>query len=123
MTGGVDYSFECVGCADVLREAFLSTHLGWGLTVLLGVHSTPKLLPLHPMELYYGRKIIGSTFGDFKGKSQLPHFAKQCITQGIKLDEFITHELPLEKINEAFQLLTDGKSLRCLIHFSDLHNV
>ncbi|KAK6122514.1 hypothetical protein DH2020_043742 [Rehmannia glutinosa] len=102
---------------DVLREAFLSTHQGWGLTVLVGVHSTPRLLPLHPMELFYGRKLVGSTFGDFKGKSQLPHFAKDCISAGVKLDEFITHELPLEKINEAFQLLIDGKSLRCLIHF------
>ncbi|KAH6790659.1 GroES-like zinc-binding dehydrogenase family protein [Perilla frutescens var. frutescens] len=115
--GGVDYSFECVGCPDVLRQAFLSTHLGWGLTVLVGVHSTPKLVPLHPMELFYGRKIIGSTFGDFKGKSQLPYFAKDCITAEIKLDEFITHEMSFEKINEALQLLVDGKSLRCLLYF------
>ncbi|XP_047973998.1 alcohol dehydrogenase-like 3 [Salvia hispanica] len=115
--GGVDYSFECVGSADVLREAFLSTHLGWGLTVAVGVHSTPKMLPLHPMDLFYGRKIVGSTFGDFKGKSQLPSFAQQCCSAGLKLDEFITHELPFENINQALQLLVDGKSLRCLLYF------
>lgn len=52
---------------------------GWGLTVLLGIHATPKLLPLHPMELFDGRRIVGSAFGDFKGKSQLPSFANDCV--------------------------------------------
>ncbi|KAG6405434.1 hypothetical protein SASPL_133023 [Salvia splendens] len=114
--GGVDYSFECAGNLDVLREAFLSTHDGWGLTVILGVHPTPRLLPLHPMELFEGRRIVASVFGDFKGKSQLPHFANQCIKGVVKLDEFITHEMPFSRINEAMQLLSDGTSLRCLLH-------
>lgn len=114
--GGVDYSFECAGNLDVLREAFLSTHDGWGLTVMLGIHPTPRMLPLHPMEMFDGRRLVGSTFGDFKGKTQLPHLAKECLCGAVKLDEFITHELPFNKINEAFQLLTDGKSLRCVLH-------
>ncbi|KAK6935622.1 Alcohol dehydrogenase-like, C-terminal [Dillenia turbinata] len=114
--GGVDYSFECAGNLDVLREAFSSTHDGWGLTVILGIHATPRLLPLHPMELFDGRRIVGTVFGDFKGKSQLPHFANDCMCGKVNLDEFITHELPFEKINDAFQLLIDGKSLRCLLH-------
>ncbi|XP_047981989.1 alcohol dehydrogenase-like 4 isoform X2 [Salvia hispanica] len=114
--GGVDYSFECAGNLDVLREAFLSTHDGWGLTVILGVHPTPRLLPLHPMELFEGRRIVASVFGDFKGKSQLPHLANQCIKGVVKLDEFITHEMPFSRINEAMQLLSDGTSLRCLLH-------
>ncbi|GAV75102.1 ADH_zinc_N domain-containing protein/ADH_N domain-containing protein [Cephalotus follicularis] len=114
--GGVDYSFECSGNLDALREAFLSTHTGWGLTVLLGVHPSPRMLPLHPMELFAGRQIIGSVFGGFKGKTQLPSFAQECMRGVVSLDEFITHELPFEKINEAFQLLMDGKSLRCNLH-------
>ncbi|OMO91691.1 Alcohol dehydrogenase superfamily, zinc-type [Corchorus capsularis] len=114
--GGVDYSFECAGNLEVLREAFLSTQFGWGLTVLLGVHPSPRLLPIHPMELFNGREIIGSVFGGFKGKTQLPGFAKQCMCGTLNLDEFITHQLPFEKINEAFQLIVDGKSLRCLLH-------
>lgn len=114
--GGVDYCFESAGNLDVLREAFLSTHDGWGLTIILGIHATPRLLPLHPMELFDGRRIVGSVFGDFKGKSQLPHFVHQCIKGVVKLDEFITHEMPFSKINEALQLLIDGKSLRCLIY-------
>lgn len=114
--GGVHYSFECAGNLEVLREAFLSTHDGWGMAIVLGIHPTPRLLPLHPMELFDGRRIVASVFGDFKGKSQLPLFAKQCMAGVVKLDEFITHELPFEKINEGFQLLVDGKSLRCLLH-------
>lgn len=75
--GGVDFSFECAGNLDVLRESFLSTHEGWGLTVLLGIHPAPKTLPIHPMEMFEGRRIIGSVFRDLKGKTQLPQFAKQ----------------------------------------------
>ncbi|GAU27457.1 hypothetical protein TSUD_161430 [Trifolium subterraneum] len=89
---------------------------GWGLTVLLGIHSSPKLLPIHPMELFDGRRIEGSVFGGFKGKSQLPNLATECMQGEIKLEKFITHELPFEEINKAFDLLIDGKSLRCLLH-------
>ncbi|XP_058104983.1 alcohol dehydrogenase-like 4 [Magnolia sinica] len=116
MTGGVDYSFECAGNVDVLREAFLSTHDGWGLTVILGIHPTPRMLPFHPMEFFDGRRLVGCVFGDFKGKTQLPAFADKCIEVGMNLDCFITHELPFSEINEAFQLLVQGKSLRCLLH-------
>ncbi|KAI5572002.1 hypothetical protein POPTR_011G152800v4 [Populus trichocarpa] len=115
-SGGVDYSIECAGNVEVLREAFLSTHDGWGKTVVVGIYPTPKMLPLHPMELFDGRSISGTTFGDFKGKSQLPELAKACMNGVVNLDGFITHELPFEKINEAFQLLGDGKALRCLLH-------
>ncbi|KAJ3682565.1 hypothetical protein LUZ60_015138 [Juncus effusus] len=116
--GGVDYSFECSGNLDVLREAFVSTHDGWGITVVLGIHPSPRMLPLHPMELFDGRKITGCIFGDFKGKSQLPDFVNKCMQGEIKInfDGFITHELPFEEINQAFKLLQEGKSLRCLLH-------
>ncbi|KAG5069071.1 hypothetical protein JHK85_001448 [Glycine max] len=77
--GGVHYSFECTGNLNVLRDAFLSAHEGWGLTVILGIHPSPQLLPIHPMELFQGRRIVGSVFGGFKGKTQLPHFAKECM--------------------------------------------
>lgn len=114
--GGVDYSFECTGINDVLREAFLSTHDGWGLTVVLGIHSTPKMVPLHPMELY-GRRITGCVFGDFKGKSQLPDLVDKCVNGevNINFDGFITHKMPFSDINKAFRLLEEGKSLRCLL--------
>ncbi|XP_051115089.1 alcohol dehydrogenase-like 4 [Andrographis paniculata] len=114
--GGVDYSFECAGNLDVLHEAFLSTHEGWGLTVLIGMQTSPRLLPIHPKDFFRGRKMVGSIFGGFKPKSQLPDFARQCINGVVKLDEFITHEMPFSKINDAMQLLVEGKTLRCLLH-------
>ncbi|KAL6854340.1 hypothetical protein ACP4OV_019243 [Aristida adscensionis] len=115
--GGVDYSFECTGILDVLREAFVSTHDGWGLTVVLGIHATPQMLPLHPMELFDGRRITGCVFGDFKGKSQLPDLVEKCMNGevNINFDGFITHKMPFSNINKAFQLLEEGKSLRCLL--------
>lgn len=115
--GGVDYSFECTGILDVLRESFVSTHDGWGLTVVLGIHPTPRMLPLHPMELFDGRRIVGCTFGDFKGKTQLPLLVNQCMQGEVKinLDAFITHEMPFSEIKEAFRLLEEGKSLRCVL--------
>ncbi|CAA6674922.1 unnamed protein product [Spirodela intermedia] len=113
--GGVDYSFECVGSVDVLREAFLSTHDGWGVCVVLGIHQSPRLLPMHPMELFNGRRIVGSVFGDVKGKTQLPDMVRKCMDGVLKVDRLITHELRFEEINTALQLLKEGKSLRCVL--------
>ncbi|MQM02660.1 hypothetical protein Taro_035429 [Colocasia esculenta] len=113
--GGVDYSFECAGNLAVLREAFLSTHDGWGLSVVLGIHTSPRLLPLHPMELFDGRRIVGCVFGDVKGKTQLPEFVDKCMHGVLKVDGFITHQLPFHEINQAMQLLVEGKSLRCVL--------
>ncbi|XP_031493857.1 alcohol dehydrogenase-like 4 [Nymphaea colorata] len=114
--GGVDYSFECAGNYEVLREAFVSTHDGWGMTIIVGIHSSPKMLPLHPMELFDGRGIIGSVFGGFKGKTQLPSLAQKCMKGEVNLEGFITHELRMQDINQAFKLLNEGKTLRCLLH-------
>ncbi|CAL1386628.1 unnamed protein product [Linum trigynum] len=113
--GGVDHSLECVGNPQVLREAFLSTHDGWGQTVLVGIYSTSQLLPLHPMELFDGRSITGTIFGGVRGKSQLHHIAHRCLQPDMNMEELITHELPFEKINEAMHLLADGKALRCIM--------
>ncbi|KAG5069072.1 hypothetical protein JHK85_001449 [Glycine max] len=111
-SGDVHYSFECAGNLNVIRDAFLSAHMDWGLTVILGIHPSPKLLPIHPMELFQGRRIVGSVFGGFKGKTQLPRFAKECMDGVVKLDDFITHEFQIEEINKACDLFTVGKSLR-----------
>ncbi|XP_042006886.1 alcohol dehydrogenase-like 3 [Salvia splendens] len=109
---------EAIGITDFInpKDLDMPVHQGWGLTVLLGVHPSPRLLPLHPMELFDGRRIVASVFGDFKGKSQLPQFAYHCTKGVVKLEEFITHEMPFSKINDAMQLLLDGKSLRCVLH-------
>eukprot|EP01018_Ginkgo_biloba_P013223 Gb_00758 [translate_table: standard] len=116
--GGVDYSFECIGNADIMYQAFLSTHDGWGLTVLLGIDTSPRTMSVRPLDFFNGRKIDGSTFGGFKGRSQLPHFVQKCMNEEVKVDEFITHELPFAEINRAFDLLLEGNSLRCVLHLS-----
>ncbi|CAE5962143.1 unnamed protein product [Arabidopsis arenosa] len=113
--GGVEYSFECAGSIEALREAFLSTNSGVGVTVLLGVHASPQLLPIHPMELFQGRSITASVFGGFKPKTQLPFFITQCLQGLLNLDLFISHQLPFHDINKAMQLLHQGKALRCLL--------
>lgn len=118
--GGADYCFECVGDVDLMLAAFESCHEGWGRTVLVGIEVRPKMLCMHPMKLFDGREIKGSTFGDFKGKSQVPTLVDMYMKKTLKVDEFVTHELPFEEINEAFKLLLDGKSLRCVMHMSHL---
>lgn len=114
--GGVDYSFECIGNTDILYQGFLSTHDAWGLTVLLGFDSTRRKLSLLPTELFMGRRVVASIFGGFKGKSQLPNLIGKCVNKEVQVKEFITHELPFTDINKSFDLLLEGKSLRCVLH-------
>lgn len=79
-------------------DIYFNCGQGWGLTVILGIHPSPRMLPLHPMELFDGRRIIGSVFGDFKGKSQLPHLADQCI-KGVKYKYIYIYMLHLINYN------------------------
>eukprot|EP00253_Pinus_taeda_P006723 PITA_06723 len=114
--GGVDYGFECIGNTDILYQCFLATNDVWGLTVMLGYDSSPRKLSLLPTELFMGRRIVASIFGGFKGKSQLPNLIEKCANKEVQVKEFITHELPLADINKSFDLLLEGKSLRCVLH-------
>lgn len=114
--GGVDYSFECIGNTDIVYQGFLATHDAWGLTVLLGFDSSRRKLSLLPTELFMGRRIVASIFGGFKGKSQLPNLIEKCVNKEVQVEEFITHELPFADINKSFDLLLEGKSLRCVLH-------
>ncbi|GLJ05282.1 hypothetical protein SUGI_0015260 [Cryptomeria japonica] len=114
--GGVDFSFECIGNANIMYEAFLSAHDGWGLAIIVGVDQSGRRLSFFPPELLDGRRIDGTVFGGFKGKSQLPGLVEMYMNKEVKVDEFITHELPFSRINEAFDLSLEGKSLRCVLH-------
>lgn len=114
--GGADYTFECVGHADIMYQAFLSAHDGWGLAVLVGIDASPRKMSLHPLEFFDGRRMDGSTFGGFKGKSELPDLVEKCMNKEIRVEEFITHELPFSDINKAFDLLVEGNCLRCVLH-------
>jgi S-(hydroxymethyl)glutathione dehydrogenase/alcohol dehydrogenase len=115
--GGVDYSFECIGNVEVMRAALECCHKGWGESIIIGVAGAGKEIRTRPFQLVTGRVWRGSAFGGVKGRSQLPGMVEQAMRGEIRLDPFITHRLPLERINQAFDLMHEGKSIRTVIHF------
>ncbi|HEY0209023.1 S-(hydroxymethyl)glutathione dehydrogenase/class III alcohol dehydrogenase [Acerihabitans sp.] len=115
--GGVDFSFECIGNVDVMRAALECCHKGWGESIIIGVAGAGKEIRTRPFQLVTGRVWRGSAFGGVKGRTQLPGMVEQAMAGVIDLDPFITHTLPLDNINDAFDLMHQGKSIRTVIHF------
>lgn len=113
--GGVDYSFECIGNVNVMRSALECCHKGWGESVIVGVAGAGQEISTRPFQLVTGRVWRGSAFGGVKGRSQLPGYVDQYMKGEIKIDEFITYTMPLDRINEAFDLMHEGKSIRSVI--------
>ena len=115
--GGVDYSFECIGNVDVMRSALECCHKGWGESVVIGVAGAGQEISTRPFQLVTGRVWKGSAFGGVKGRSELPGIVERYLQGEFKLNDFITHTMGLEDINEAFELMHEGKSIRSVIHF------
>jgi S-(hydroxymethyl)glutathione dehydrogenase/alcohol dehydrogenase len=115
--GGVDFSFECIGNVDVMRSALECCHKGWGESVIIGVAGAGQEISTRPFQLVTGRVWRGTAFGGVKGRSELPGIVEQYLAGEFNLQDFITHTLPLESINEAFDLMHEGKSIRSVIHF------
>jgi S-(hydroxymethyl)glutathione dehydrogenase / alcohol dehydrogenase len=115
--GGVDYSFECIGNVNTMRAALESCHKGWGESVIIGVAGAGQEISTRPFQLVTGRVWRGTAFGGVKGRSQLPAYVDRYLQGEIKIDPMITHRLPLDKINEAFELMHEGKSIRSVIEF------
>lgn len=115
--GGVDYSFECIGNVGVMRAALECCHKGWGESIIIGVAGAGQEISTRPFQLVTGRVWRGTAFGGVRGRSELPGMVQQSMRGEIDLDPFITHTLPLEKINEAFDLMHAGESIRTVIHF------
>ncbi len=115
--GGVDFSFECVGNVDLMRSALECCHKGWGESVIIGVAPAGAEIRTRPFQLVTGRVWRGSAFGGVKGRTELPNFIELHKQGKFKLRDFITHTMPLEEINKAFDLMHDGKSIRTVIHF------
>jgi S-(hydroxymethyl)glutathione dehydrogenase/alcohol dehydrogenase len=113
--GGVDYSFECVGNVDLMRSALECCHKGWGESIIIGVAGAGQEIQTRPFQLVTGRVWRGTAFGGVKGRSELPGFVDQYMQGEIKLDEFITFTMGLEKINDAFDYMHQGKSIRSVI--------
>lgn len=118
MTGwGVDHSFECIGNVQVMRAALECAHRGWGQSVIIGVAGAGQEISTRPFQLVTGRRWLGSAFGGVKGRSELPGMVEQAMKGDIKLAPFVTHTLPLENINEAFELMHAGQSIRSVVHY------
>jgi S-(hydroxymethyl)glutathione dehydrogenase/alcohol dehydrogenase len=114
--GGVDFSFECIGNVDVMRAALECCHKGWGESVIIGVAGAGQEIRTRPFQLVTGRVWRGSAFGGVKGRTELPGMVEQAMRGEISLDPFITHRLPLSRINEAFDLMHRGESIRTVVH-------
>ena len=115
--GGVDYSFECVGNVQLMRSALECCHKGWGESIIIGVAGAGEEISTRPFQLVTGRVWKGSAFGGVKGRTELPGYVEKAKTGEIPLDVFITHDMKLEQINDAFDLMHEGKSIRSVIHF------
>lgn len=115
--GGVDFSFECIGNVKVMRAALECCHKGWGESVIIGVAGAGQEISTRPFQLVTGRVWRGSAFGGVRGRSELPSYVQRYMQGEFHLDDFITHTMPLEQINEAFELMHEGKSIRTVIHY------
>ena len=115
--GGVEFSFECIGNVHVMRAALECCHKGWGESIIIGVAGAGQEISTRPFQLVTGRVWRGSAFGGVKGRTQLPGMVEDAMAGRIDLDPFVTHTLPLDRINEAFDLMHEGKSIRTVIHY------
>lgn len=116
--GGVDYSFECVGNVKLMRSALECAHKGWGESIIIGVAGAGEEISTRPFQLVTGRVWKGSAFGGVKGRTELPGYVERYMSGEINLDDLVTYKMPLSKINEAFDLMHEGKSIRTVIDFT-----
>ena len=115
--GGADYSFECVGDVNVMRQALECSHKGWGVSTIIGVAGAGEEISTRPLQLVTGRVWKGSAFGGARGRTDVPKIVDWYMDGKINIDDLITHIMPLEKINHAFELMHQGKSIRSVITF------
>jgi S-(hydroxymethyl)glutathione dehydrogenase/alcohol dehydrogenase len=115
--GGADYSFECIGNTDVMRQALECCHKGWGESVIIGVAGAGKEISTRPFQLVTGRVWRGTAFGGAKGRTDVPKIVDWYMDGKINIDDLITHTLPLEDINKGFDLMHAGESIRSVVEF------
>ena len=113
--GGADYSFDCTGNTDVMRQALECCHRGWGTSVIIGVAEAGKEISTRPFQLVTGRNWRGTAFGGAKGRTDVPKIVDWYMQGKIQIDPMITHVMPLEKINDAFDLMHAGESIRSVV--------
>ena len=115
--GGVDYSFECIGNVRVMRQALECCHKGWGQSCIIGVAGAGQEISTRPFQLVTGRAWRGSAFGGARGRTDVPRIVDWYMDGRIAIDELITHTMPLEDINKAFDLMHAGESIRSVVMY------
>ena len=115
--GGVDYSFECIGNVNVMRDALECCHKGWGESIIIGVAGAGQEIATRPFQLVTGRVWKGTAFGGAKGRTDVPKIVDWYMDGKINIDDLITHVLPIEQINDGFDLMHQGKSIRSVVTF------
>jgi len=115
--GGADYSFECIGNTTTMRQALECCHKGWGESVIIGVAGAGKEISTRPFQLVTGRVWRGSAFGGARGRTDVPKIVEWYMNGKIDIDSLITHTMPVEKINDAFDLMHAGQSIRSVVTF------
>ncbi|HKA38777.1 MAG TPA: S-(hydroxymethyl)glutathione dehydrogenase/class III alcohol dehydrogenase [Burkholderiales bacterium] len=115
--GGADYSFECIGNVDVMRQALECCHKGWGVSTIIGVAGAGQEIRTRPFQLVTGRVWQGTAFGGAKGRRDVPKIVDWYMERRINIDDLITHKLKLEDINRGFELMREGKSIRSVVVF------
>ena len=115
--GGADYSFECIGNVDVMRQALECCHKGWGESIIIGVAGAGQEISTRPFQLVTGRVWKGTAFGGAKGRTEVPRIVDWYMDGKINIDDLITHTMPLEEINTAFDLMHEGASIRSVVLF------
>jgi S-(hydroxymethyl)glutathione dehydrogenase/alcohol dehydrogenase len=115
--GGADYSFECIGNVNVMRQALECCHKGWGVSVIIGVAGTGQEISTRPFQLVTGRVWKGSAFGGARGRTDVPRIVDWYMEGKLNIDDLITHTMPLEDINTAFDLMHRGESIRSVVNF------
>jgi S-(hydroxymethyl)glutathione dehydrogenase/alcohol dehydrogenase len=113
--GGADYSFECIGNVDVMRQALECCHQGWGTSVIIGVAEAGAEIATRPFQLVTGRNWRGSAFGGARGRTDVPKIVDWYMEGKIDIDSLITHTMPLEQINHGFELMHRGESIRGVV--------
>ncbi|MDA0218787.1 MAG: S-(hydroxymethyl)glutathione dehydrogenase/class III alcohol dehydrogenase [Proteobacteria bacterium] len=115
--GGADYSFECIGNVNVMRQALECAHKGWGQSIIIGVAPAGAEISTRPFQLVTGRSWRGTAFGGAKGRTDVPKIVDWYMEGKINIDDLITHTMPLEKINDGFHLMHEGESIRSVVIF------
>ena len=115
--GGVDYSFECIGNVQVMRQALECAHKGWGQSCIIGVAGAGQEISTRPFQLVTGRSWRGTAFGGARGRTDVPKIVDWYMEGRINIDDLITHTMPLEDINSALDLMHAGESIRSVIQY------